>query len=1360
VGFALVLACVFSQNVNSQIISWDFTSGNTPNTNLPSGTTALSFNTGGTIGTFGCPGTGYSSTGWNVGEYLQIVIPLSGYELTTLTFNARSSNTGPWKFKFQYSSTGTGGTFTDLGTTVQITNSTTCGSYIADFSAINALDNNANTVIRLVFTGGEADGSPATGDAGGAGTFRIDDLIINGTALPCSGTPSPGNTVASLASVTSGSSTALSLQNVTSGSGVTYQWYSSTTSASGPWTAIGTSVSTLTATPAAISTWYYCAVTCSGSTGNSTPVQVTATYCTPTGSTSYYLTNITTTGGITNINNTTTNSAGGYGNYSASLSTSNYPGYTTNISMTPSSGTNYYYCWIDWNNDLDFLDGGEIIFATTTFTASYSGSIVVPTGQAAGTYRMRVANSWSGTIAAACGPASNGEFEDYSFIVVAQTPCSSPTAPGNTIASAISVPSGTTVNLSLQNATTGSGVTYQWYSSTTSATGPWTTIGSATNATYSTAVSVQTWFYCVVTCAGNGGTSSIPVGVTVTLTPNVDCSSAIQLCSDSQVNGASSGPGIADLTISTSGCLGYSSESQSNWFYSQVSTTGVFSFSITPTNGTDDYDFAVWRFSGTPVTCPPQAQPDRCSFAAVGGNTGLGNNATDVSEGTSGDRWVSTLNVNAGDYLLILVNNYSATYSPFTMDFTGSSGLNCNPINLQCNISGTTNTCIGSSEQLTGSGSPAASTPWTSSSPSVATVTNTGVVSGLSAGTTTITYVNSNGCSTSVLFTVNSTTINVSNITTTICSGNLFSVSPTDGTNGSVPAGTTYTWSTPSGSNFTGGAAESGASTINGTLTLSSGSSTTAVYTVTPSLGSCLGNTFTVTVNLSDCTTAAPFTACNLVVYTVGDGTTSLSGNSNALPVRLLEISQSGTLVQSITSLFTDNNLLTAPGSAVSQGFLNSYNGFTAVAGLNLNVNTTNSNTNNNKVTELINGGVPNLVTRIVHPTTGTMPFTGDNYRSVIPTSSTTFYAAGDASNSTDGVWYFNGSSFNQLVGLTARNVEIFNNQLYVSQSSKINEVGIGTPTSGTQSLNPILTYASASIYDFSISPDGCTMYVADNGSSSYRGVTKWTKSTINGTWTAGINYPCYGYGLAADYSGSSHVIYLTMSLTNATAAPNKIICLTDNGSFTLNWTYTAASNYRLAGIDFTPNSTSAIANPITTQPIASTSLCNTQTQTLSITTSGSPMYQWYSNTVNSTCGATPISGATSATYTPPATGVNGVVYYFVKVSVNCSQIFFSNISTITTVINPTPTATNNGPICVGGPLTIATPSVLGASYSWTGPNSFTSNTQNPTVTMNATSVHEGIYSVTTTVNGCTGLAGTTLVTIYSNPSLIFLSPP
>jgi hypothetical protein len=69
-------------------------------------------------------------------------------------------------------------------------------------------------------------------------------------------------------------------------------------------------------------------------------------------------------------------------------------------------------------------------------------------------------------------------------------------------------------------------------------------------------------------------------------------------------------------------------------------------------------------------------------------------------------------------------------------------------------INGTLNICVSLTTQLTGSGLPAATTPWVSGTPSVATVSNTGLVTGISAGTSQITYTDSNGCSTSVTVTV------------------------------------------------------------------------------------------------------------------------------------------------------------------------------------------------------------------------------------------------------------------------------------------------------------------------------------------------------------------------------------------------------------------------------------------------------------------------------------------------------------------------------------------------------------------------------------------------------------------------------
>jgi hypothetical protein len=82
----------------------------------------------------------------------------------------------------------------------------------------------------------------------------------------------------------------------------------------------------------------------------------------------------------------------------------------------------------------------------------------------------------------------------------------------------------------------------------------------------------------------------------------------------------------------------------------------------------------------------------------------------------------------------------------------------------------------------------------------------------------------------------------------------------------------------------------------------------------------------------------------------------------------------------------------------------------------------------------------------------------------------------------------------------------------------------------------------------------------------------------------------------------------------------------------------------------------------------------------------------------------------------------------------------------------PAPTAGNNGPLCEGSTLNLTTSTVSGATYSWTGPNGFTSSVQNPTIP-GATASASGTYSVTATTNGCASPAGTTLAVVNAIPA-------
>lgn len=168
---------------------------------------------------------------------------------------------------------------------------------------------------------------------------------------------------------------------------------------------------------------------------------------------------------------------------------------------------------------------------------------------------------------------------------------------------------------------------------------------------------------------------------------------------------------------------------------------------------------------------------------------------------------------------------------------------------------------------------------------------------------------------------------------------------------------------------------------------------------------------------------------------------------------------------------------------------------------------------------------------------------------------------------------------------------------------------------------------------------------------------------------------------------------------------------------------------------------------PATTTPTGNTSICSGSSVNLVGNTGTGYTYQWY-------MGGSPITGATSSSYSVNAAGT----YNMEVTASGCSTLSPNVVVSVNAL--PAANAGSDLSVCTNSTINLTAVTLAGVTYSWAGPNGFSSNLQNPSIP-NAQSFNQGTYTltVTNTTTNCVGtdqvFVSTTLGTAPAQPGAI-----
>jgi len=721
-----------------------------------------------------------------------------------------------------------------------------------------------------------------------------------------------------------------------------------------------------------------------------------------------------------------------------------------------------------------------------------------------------------------------------------------------------------------------------------------------------------------------------------------------------------------------------------------IESPPVPQFTLSNNNGCTALPVTTNNTTSVANSCTPITYQWNVTYAAA--NCGIAPPPAFYANGTTAISANPAFNFTTpGNYTISLTASNagcgSVTSAPQTVTVKKPPTVSINAIPNACgsatiNPTAVTNSCAPTGEVLTYAWSFPGGSPPTSSTASPGSI----AYGTPGSYTVSLTVTNSCGSATATqTFAVNVTpTLTNTVLSQTICSGQ--STVPVTLT--SNTSGTNYSWTATATAGISGFQTLGSTAVIPAqTIFTTNSNPGTVTYVITPSVGSCSGTavSYTVTVNPAPAFTTQPAsgTVC------LGGTVAPLSVATNATGTVLYQWYSNNTNSTSGGTLLTgETNATYNPGSGVV-GTVYYYCIVTLPSGGCANI-----------ASNIATVTITPAITITTNPTTSQQLCMGVT----LPSPLLVAYSGGTGTPAYQ--WFSNTTNSatggTVISGATSANFTppVFTNPgtYYYYATVTLSGTGCGAVTTGvsevvvfsdpTIDLQPLVSQTLCQ----GATPTNLTVNASGgNGAMSYQ----WYSNTANNT-TTGTLIPTATSSTFVPPTAAVGTLYYYCTINQATAGCS------------------AVSNTAQLIIIAAPN--------ITTHPQSATICQGGTLSALSVAYAngtGTPTYQWYSNTADSTIGGTAVTGETNPTFTPPAATV-GTLYYYCIITLpssgGCSSITSQTANiTITpgTSIASHPLATQD--LCVGGTVPVA----LAVTYSGgTGTPSYQwySNTTNSNV--------------------------------------------